>query len=148
VFGPQKGATADQVAALEEHLLSLHLPTADRPGAGAGGGIGSMLMLLGATAVSGASLVGSEVGLLDALSDADLCITAEGRIDRQTLSGKVVGYVADLCRGPVVQCIAVGGIVEPAAAEELRRRGCETHEQGDLERAGRELASRCSSPLP
>jgi glycerate 2-kinase len=146
VFGPQKGATAEQVAALEEHLLSVHMPTADRPGAGAGGGIGGMLMLLGARAVSGASLVGSEVGLLDAIRHAELCITAEGRIDRQTLHGKVVGYVADLCRGIDVQCIAVGGIVEPVAAEELRRRGCETHEQGDLERAGRELASRFSSP--
>ena len=71
-----------------------------------------------------------------------LCITAEGRIDRQTLSGKVVAQVADICGRAGVQCIAVGGIVEPVAAEELRRRGCETHEQGDLERAGRELASR------
>ena len=51
-----------------------------------------------------------------------------------------------LCRASGVQCIAVGGIVEPAAAEELERRGCETHKQGDMERAGRELASRSSSP--
>ena len=80
------------------------------------------------------------------ISDAGLCITAEGRIDRQTLRGKVVSYVADLCGGISVHCIAVGGIVEPVAAEELRRRGCETHQQGDLERAGRELASRSFSP--
>jgi glycerate kinase len=144
VFGPQKGATVEQVERLEEHLLRMHMPTADRPGAGAGGGIGGMLMLLGARAVSGASLVASEVGLLDAVRGAGLCITAEGRIDRQTLSGKVVGHVADLCRGIDVQCIAVGGVVEPAAATELRRRGCETHEQGDLVRAGRELGSRFS----
>ena len=71
-------------------MLRPALPTAERPGAGAGGGIGGMLMPLGATAVSGASLVGGEVGLLDAIRDAGLCITAEGRIDRQTLSGKVV----------------------------------------------------------
>jgi glycerate 2-kinase len=142
VFGPQKGATAEQVAQLEEHLRGLHLPTAALPGAGAGGGIGGMLMLLGARAVSGSSLVASEVGLLDAVRAADLCITAEGRIDPQTLAGKIVGHVADLCRGIDVRCIAVGGIVEPVAAEELRRRGCETHEQGDLKRAGRELASR------
>jgi glycerate 2-kinase len=146
VFGPQKGATPEQVVQLEEHLLGLHMPTAGRPGAGAGGGIGGMLMLLGATAVSGASLVASEAGLLDALRGADLCITAEGRIDDQTLRGKVVSHVADLSGGMDVQCIAVGGIVEPAAAEELKRRGCDTHEQGDLERAGRELASRFSSP--
>jgi len=146
VFGPQKGASAAQVAELDERLRSLHLPTADRPGAGAGGGIGGMLMQLGARSVSGAALVTEEVGLVHALGSAGLCITAEGRIDRQTLSGKIVGHVADLCRASGVQCIAVGGIVEPAAAEELERRGCETHKQGDMERAGRELASRSSSP--
>jgi glycerate kinase len=146
VFGPQKGASAAQVAELDERLRSLHLPTAERPGAGAGGGIGGMLMQLGARSVSGAALVTEEVGLVHALRDADLCVTAEGRIDRQTLSGKIVGHVADLCRASGVQCIAVGGIVEPAAAEELERRGCETHKQGDMERAGRELASRSSSP--
>jgi glycerate kinase len=145
-FGPQKGASPAEVAELEERLRRLELPTAERPGAGAGGGIGAMLMALGAKAVPGAALVAAEAGLADALHGAGLCITAEGRIDRQTLSGKVVAQVADLCRGMDVQCIAVGGIVEPVAAEELRRRGCETHEQGDLERAGRELASRFSSP--
>ena len=144
-FGPQKGASAEQVAELEERLRSLDLPTAGRPGAGAGGGIGGMLMLLGAAAVSGAELVAAEVGLAAALRHAGLCVTAEGRIDRQTLSGKTVAHVADICRAARVQCIAVGGVVEPGAAEELARRGCETHEQGDLERAGRELASRWHS---
>ena len=145
VFGPQKGATPEQVAELEERLRRLDLPTAERAGSGAGGGIGAMLMALGAEAVLGAALVAAEAGLAHALDGADLCITAEGRIDSQTLSGKVVAEVADICRRSGVQCIAVGGIVEPVAAEELRRRGCETHQQGDLERAGRELASRSSS---
>ena len=45
-----------------------------------------MLMALGADAVPGAALVAAEAGLPDALHGADLCITAEGRIDRQTLS--------------------------------------------------------------
>ena len=145
-FGPQKGASPAQVAELEERLRRLALPTAERPGAGAGGGIGAMLMALGAKAVPGAALVAAEAGLAQALHGAELCVTAEGRIDRQTLSGKVVAQVADICQAAGVQCIAVGGIVEPVAAEELRRRGCETHEQGDLERAGRELGSRFSSP--
>ena len=145
-FGPQKGASPSQVGELEERLRRLELPTAELPGAGAGGGIGAMLMALGARAVPGAALVAEGAGLPVALHGADVCITAEGRIDRQTLSGKVVAQVADMCGRAGVQCIAVGGIVEPVAAEELRRRGCETHEQGDLERAGRELASRFSSP--
>jgi len=145
-FGPQKGASREQVVELEERLRRLHLPTASRPGAGAGGGIGAMLMALGARAVPGATLVAEEAGLPGALAGAAVCITAEGRIDRQTLSGKVVARVADLCARAGVQCIAVGGKVEPVAAEELRRRGCDIHEQGDLDRAGRELASRLSSP--
>ena len=146
-FGPQKGASPSQVAELEERLRRLELPTAELPGAGAGGGIGAMLMALGAEAVPGAALVAGRgrAGRMRSTAPT-LCITAEGRIDRQTLSGKVVAQVADICGRAGVQCIAVGGIVEPVAAEELRRRGCETHEQGDLERAGRELASRFSSP--
>ena len=48
VFGPQKGATPEQVAVLERRLAALGLPTAALPGAGAGGGIGAMLMALGA----------------------------------------------------------------------------------------------------
>jgi glycerate 2-kinase len=143
-FGPQKGATPDQVAELEERLRRLGLSTADRPGAGAGGGIGAMLMALGAHAIPGAALVAAEAALEPALEGAEVCVTAEGRIDRQTLSGKVVAEVADICRRAGVQCIAVGGIVEPVAAEELRRRGCDTYQQGDLELAGRELASRWS----
>ena len=57
VFGPQKGASPAQVAVLERRLAALDLPTAALPGAGAGGGIGAMLMQLGARAVSGAELV-------------------------------------------------------------------------------------------
>src|SRR5439155_861971 len=90
VYGPQKGATPDQVAALERRLAALALPTAGRPGAGAGGGIGAMLMALGATVVPGSRLVIEETRLEERLSGADLCITAEGRIDEQTLRGKVV----------------------------------------------------------
>ncbi|MGH3075996.1 MAG: glycerate kinase, partial [Gaiellales bacterium] len=70
VFGPQKGATPEQVAELEERLRRLELPTAERPGSGAGGGIGAMLMALGAEAVPGAALVAAETGLAHALDGA------------------------------------------------------------------------------
>ena len=141
VFGPQKGASPEQVLALERRLASLDLPTADQPGAGAGGGIGAMLMALGAEAVSGADLVMDRTGFDQALARADLCITAEGRIDLQTLGGKVVARVAERCRSAGVECIAVGGGVDAAAAEALRRIGCATLEQGDLSLAGHELAA-------
>jgi glycerate kinase len=142
VFGPQKGATPAQVAALDRRLAALALPTAALPGAGAGGGIGAMLMALGARAVSGADLVADAAGLDGLLLGAELCITAEGRIDRGTLAGKVVATVADKCAGASVKCIAVGGVVDAEAAGELERRGCETYECGDMERAGAELAAR------
>jgi glycerate 2-kinase len=142
VFGPQKGATPVQVEALDRRLAALALPTAGRPGAGAGGGIGAMLMALGATPVAGAELVAEAAGLDALLAGAAVCLTAEGRIDRGTLGGKVVAMVADKCARARVQCIAVGGLVDAAAAGELERRGCETYECGDMRRAGAELAAR------
>jgi glycerate 2-kinase len=142
VYGPQKGASPVQVAELERRLKALGLETAERPGAGAGGGIGGMLMALGARALRGAELVADVAGLDALLAEADLCLTAEGRIDGQTLSGKVVAEVAARSATAGVTCVAVGGVVEPAAAAELGRRGCQTLEQGDLDLAGGELAAR------
>ena len=142
VYGPQKGASPQQVVELERRLAALQLASAGRPGAGAGGGIGAMLMELGAEAVPGARLVLDEVGFDPALAGADLCITGEGRIDGQTLRGKVVSAVAQRCRSAGVACVAVGGIVEPDAAAALAELGADTLEQGDLEAAGAELAAR------
>jgi glycerate kinase len=142
VFGPQKGATPEQVEALDRRLAALELPTAGLPGAGAGGGVGAMLMALGARAVAGAELVAAAAGLDGLLAGAALCLTAEGRIDRGTLAGKVVSTVADKCARARVKCIAVGGVVDPDAAGELERRGCETYVCGDMRRAGAELAGR------
>jgi glycerate kinase len=142
VFGPQKGASPEQVAVLEGRLAALRLPTAELPGAGAGGGVGAMLMALGARPTGGAELVAQAAGLDDLIAAASLCITAEGRIDRGTLAGKVVATVADKCARASVTCIAVGGIVDPEAARELERRGCETYECGDMRQAGSQLAAR------
>jgi glycerate 2-kinase len=141
VYGPQKGATPDQMRELEARLRALDLPTASFPGAGAGGGIGGMLMALGARPASGGELVMDAAGIDRRLADADRCITAEGRIDMQTLSGKVVALVAERCRTAGVPCTAVAGVVDAAAAAALADAGCATHRQGDLEAAGRELAS-------
>jgi glycerate 2-kinase len=142
VFGPQKGASPEQVAELERRLAALELPTAERPGAGAGGGIGGMLMAIGAEPASGADLVMDHAGFAAALAGTDLCITAEGRIDMSTLGGKVVVRVAERCAAAAVACIAVGGGVDVAAANELRKLGCDSLEQGDLEHAGYQLGNR------
>jgi glycerate kinase len=138
VYGPQKGASPDQVAELDRRIAALGLP--DRPGAGAGGGIGGMLMLLGAVALPGGELVAAEAGLDEQLDGAAACITAEGRIDSQTLSGKVVAVVAAHCRAAGVPCIAVGGQVEPSAGRQLEALGAAVVEQGDLVEAGRQAA--------
>ncbi len=140
VYGPQKGATPEQVEQLDRRLAALRLATAALPGAGAGGGIGGMLMALGARAQPGADLVLEEVGFDERLRGAGLCITAEGRIDMQTLRGKTVSAVASRCRRAGVPCIAVGGAVETDAARELGRLGVRCHQQGDLVVAGAELA--------
>jgi glycerate kinase len=140
VYGPQKGASPAQVEELERRLAALRLPTADRPGAGAGGGIGAMLMALGAHAVRGAELVLAEAGLAGRLAGAGRCITAEGAIDAGTLHGKTVAAVVGACARAGVPVAAVGGRVDPAAAGELRRRGAEVLECGDMERAGALLA--------
>jgi len=148
VYGPQKGATPEQVLELDRRLAALELPTPALPGAGAGGGIGAMLMALGATARAGADLVLEEVGFTRLLDGASLCITAEGRIDLQTLRGKVVSAVASRCGEAGVSCIAVGGGVDPEAADALAALGVRCHQQGDLERAGAELAGMISATSP
>ena len=143
VYGPQKGASPDQVAELERRLAALGLETAERPGAGAGGGIGGMLMALGARAVRGAELVADAAGLDALLAGAGLCLTAEGRIDGQTLSGKVVAEVAARSAAAGVACVAVGGVVEPAAAAELAAPGLPRRSSRAISTcAGGELAAR------
>ncbi|WP_278314851.1 glycerate kinase [Lolliginicoccus levis] len=108
VFGPQKGADARLVARLEERLSRASTWLLDeqgdavalREGAGAGGGIGAALLALGGERVSGARLVLDATGLGDAwgkerrVDPIDLVITGEGRLDAQTLAGKVVAEVA------------------------------------------------------
>ena len=148
VFGPQKGASPEQVQELERRLAALRLPTAELPGAGAGGGIGAMLLALGARAVPGAELVIAETGLERQLTAAALCITAEGAIDAGTLRGKVAGTVAEICRGAGVPLVAVAGAAEEGAAAALAAMGARVHVDGDLRRAGAVLAARVERHAP
>ncbi len=105
VFGPQKGATAADIAVIDAGLAHLASVLADltgadaaelaaRPGMGAAGGLPLALTApLGAQLVSGSALVAEAVGLPAALARADLVITGEGRLDEQSLGGKVVDAV-------------------------------------------------------
>lgn len=95
-FAGQKGATAQQLPGLEERMrqwAAQNPQLAEAAGAGAAGGLGYGLMLLGGVRVSGIGLVMEAVGLAAACSQAELVITGEGRFDWQSLQGKVVSGV-------------------------------------------------------
>jgi glycerate kinase len=128
VFGPQKGAGDADVALIDAGLgqfakaLAAVNPSVDvaslltRPGLGAAGGLSlGLFALFGAELVPGAELVSDAVGLRTALAGADLVITGEGRLDTQSLDGKVVSsVVAAAGRAPVV---VIAGSVTLNAAE-------------------------------
>ncbi|MGX2996444.1 glycerate kinase family protein [Streptomyces sp. JNUCC 64] len=125
VFGPQKGAGPAEVDLLDRGLsrfadvLAAQLGTAVHalPGAGAAGGTcGGMLAVLDAVALPGCELVARTVGLPDALTGADLVLTGEGRLDRQSADGKVVSLVARLAAERGVPVVALAGQVVPPLA--------------------------------
>jgi glycerate 2-kinase len=107
VFGPQKGATKDDIDTLERALTMLADVVAKEfgfdyrkePGAGAAGGLGFGLMsFCGAKIRPGFDVVAEAVGLEAKIEDADIVITGEGSLDRQTLEGKTPVGVARLAR--------------------------------------------------
>ena len=107
VFGPQKGATEDELDILERALTRLAEAIAeefgfdhrDQPGAGAAGGLRFGLMSFCSAKIrSGFDVVAEAVGLESKMKDADLVITGEGSLDRQTLEGKTPAGVARLAR--------------------------------------------------
>lgn len=127
VFGPQKGATPEQVVALDATLARLAEVSgrgrvADLPGSGAAGGLGwALLAFLGARARPGIELVAEVTGLAAAVSGADLVLTGEGSVDAQTLSGKTVAGVVALAAGCGVPVVVLAGRVSPEAQALLDR---------------------------
>jgi glycerate 2-kinase len=111
LFGPQKGATPDQVAALEAHFRSIErlAPYAELPGSGAAGGLGAALASLGAELVAGADAVLDLVGFDPA--PYDLVVTGEGTVDATTWEGKAPAAVAGRCTAAGVRCVVFGGRV-------------------------------------
>jgi glycerate 2-kinase len=120
VYGPQKGATPEQVAALDAGLAhlaevierDLGLQVADLPGSGAAGGLGAGLRaFLGADLRRGVDLVLDIVGLREKLRGADLALTGEGQIDFQTAFGKAPAGVGAAAKDAGIPCIAIAGSV-------------------------------------
>jgi glycerate 2-kinase len=119
VFGPQKGASAEQVARLDAALTryaavlarDLGADVVAAPGAGGAGGTAAGALAAGARLVSGAALVCDLVGLPEAIAGAALVITGEGSLDEQTLHGKAPAEVARRAREAGVPCLALAGHV-------------------------------------
>lgn len=135
-YGPQKGATPDDVAELDRRLGryadALEGATGrverETPGAGAAGGTGFGLLCLADRFASLELVPGIDVVMAAAdfdgkLSRATVVITGEGRIDAQTAFGKTALGVAQRAAAASVPCIAVGGGVEPDGIEALRPLG-------------------------
>ncbi|MGV8864618.1 MAG: glycerate kinase [Pseudomonas sp.] len=118
IFGPQKGASPDQVLALDAALghFADHSMTVlghdwrDHPGCGAAGGMGfAAKAYLNAAFRPGVEVVADLVGLAEALVGADLVITGEGRFDAQTLRGKTPFGVARIAQRHGVPVIVLAG---------------------------------------
>ncbi len=117
VFGPQKGASGTEVDRLERglsRLTTLLGGSPESPGAGAAGGTAYGLQAAwGATTTPGASFVAASTGLPDVLQHASLVVTGEGRFDRTSLSGKVVGHLAELVGGVCPVVVVAGQVAAP-----------------------------------
>lgn len=132
VFGPQKGATPEQVARLEEGLerlaerveRDLGMPgVGGVPGGGAAGGMAAgALAFLGGRLTPGVEEVMRLCGIEDLLREADWVVTGEGRLDSQSLGGKVVSGVLSLARRVGVPVAVVAGDCA-LSAEDCAREG-------------------------
>jgi len=118
VYGPQKGASPRTAQELDTALrrygeileLDLGVRVLDVPGAGAAGGLGAgLIAFLGAQIVSGFEIVADIVGLRGLLREADLLMTGEGRLDRQTSYGKTVARAAEMAGEEGVPVLVVAG---------------------------------------
>ena len=121
VYGPQKGADAAMLEELDKGLRSLApllSAAAGRdidaiPGLGAAGGMAAgLLPYFSVNLRPGIDWVLEASGFAEALADADVVITGEGKLDGQSSQGKVVGRIAALCRQQHVPCFAVCGVSE------------------------------------
>lgn len=135
VFGPQKGASPEDVALIDAGLARLADVLAeaagpaasaaelrDRPGLGAAGGLAlGPVALLGADTVPGAELVAQALDLDRAIGESRLVITGEGRLDAQSLDGKVVSRVVEAAPEGVPVVVVAGSLA--LTATECREAG-------------------------
>lgn len=118
IFGPQKGATAEQAMLLDAGLLNLGkliqrdlgIDVLSLPGAGAAGGLAAgAVAFMGATITSGVGEVMRIIGLDEAIKDADWALTGEGCLDAQSLQGKVISGILQLAHRHGAHVAALAG---------------------------------------
>ena len=145
LFGPQKGASPADVAALERRLGAMDelRPYSTLPGSGAAGGLGAALAALGAELVPGAKTVLDLVGFEARVSGCDLVVTGEGQVDVTTAEGKAPGEIVARCASRGVRCVVFGGRVaaEVEGAESVALSGDPNRAERDLVELGRTLAT-------
>jgi glycerate 2-kinase len=130
IFGAQKGVAQNEISRIDSVIenyatrleAALQRSAKDNPGAGAAGGLGYALQLVGGKFASGAETVASLIALKDACIGADWLITGEGRSDVQTLLGKTPYAAAQIARkhGNVnLRATLLSGGIDPTALAQL-----------------------------
>ncbi len=126
VYGPQKGADAEQIKLLDEGmnnyaealLRDLKADVADIPGAGAAGGMGAALMAFcGAKLTSGADALMELYDFDEKIKDADFVITGEGKTDASSLSGKAPQKVIARAKKLGIRTALISGIIESSGCD-------------------------------
>jgi len=163
VYGPQKGADGEMVEKLDRNLAhfaelmqnQLEKEVNRVPGAGAAGGLGAGLMaFLDASLVKGFDMIAGVVGLDEKIRGADLVITGEGKIDKQTRFGKTPFGVAQMAQKLGKPVIGVAGTLDEGAGV-LHELGFDLlmpiqEKPGDLESSlknGEQLLERCGERM-
>lgn len=136
IYGPQKGATPEQIIELDQGLKHFAqvireksgLDLEEIPGAGAAGGLGAGLVAFaGAKIKSGIDAILEVSNFSEKLDWADIVITGEGRIDRQSAFGKAISGISKMARTKDVPVVAVSGSIE-CGAEIIYEKGVSTME--------------------
>lgn len=132
IYAPQKGATPEDVDRLERGMIHyanqiethIRIDVRHIPGAGAAGGLGAgLIAFLGAKIKPGIDVVLNAVRFQERIAGANLIITGEGLLDRQTVYGKTISGVAQRAKDANVPLVAIGGGVLADQVDELYARG-------------------------
>jgi len=156
IFGPQKGLKPEQIKPLDQDIRKFAVLINDKlgvdvlnvPGAGAAGGLGAALMaFLNAKLMPGIEMLLDAAGFDEALENTELVITGEGRLDSQSMAGKVPVGVGRRAKKANVPCIAVCGCIGDGADSVLGEGITEYFASGSAGRSMEEIIKSCHADL-